>query len=109
MDNESNCDKETERQREWTMIPGFFVGMNTRAHFLKQSHKLSHQNTQEECVSVCVFACAVCICVIVGEKPPSSSVYGQGTLTIHSRADLGNIKASACGALWVQQRMSVCR
>jgi hypothetical protein len=87
--------------------------MNTRAHFLKQSHKLSHPNTQEECVSVCVFARAVCACVIA-ERASSRRARqfmgtGQGTLTIHSRADSGNIKASACAALWAHQRMSVCR
>ena len=47
-------DKETERERESTLIPGFFVDISTRAHFLKQSHKLSHPNTQDECVCVCV-------------------------------------------------------
>ena len=75
--------------------------MNTLAQFLKQSHKLSHPHTQEECVSVCVFARAVCACVIA-ERASS-----RGTLTIHSRADSGNIKASACAALWAHQRMSV--
>ena len=62
-------DKETERQREWTLIPGFFVHMNTRAHFLKQSHKLSHPNTKRMCVCVCVRARRVCF--VIAERASS--------------------------------------
>jgi hypothetical protein len=104
-------DKETKRQREWTLIPGFFVHMNTRAHFLKQSHKLSHTQTHKKNVCLCVCSrapCVLCYC-LKGEQPPSASVYGQGTLTRHPRADSGNIKASGCAALWAHQRMSACR
>ena len=61
-------DKETERERESTLIPGFFVDISTRAHFLKQSHKqshkLSHPNTQDECVCVCVRA-RPCVLVLL--------------------------------------------
>ena len=85
------------------------MDISTRAHFLKQSHKLSHPNTQDECVCVCVcvFARArVCLCYCVeSEQPPSASVYGQGTLTRHPRTDSGSIKSSGCAALWAQQRL----
>jgi hypothetical protein len=64
-------DKETERERESTLIPGFFVDISTRAHFLKQSHKqshkLSHPNTQDECVCVCVRA-RPCVLVLLRRK-----------------------------------------
>ncbi len=67
MDNESNCDKrqrDRETERTLTLMPGFFVHMNTHAHFLKQSHKLSHPNTQEEGVCVCVRA-RPCVLVLL--------------------------------------------
>ena len=57
-------DKETKRERDSTVIPGFFVHMHTRAHFLTPSHKLSHPNTQEGWVCVYVRSPRVLACVI---------------------------------------------
>jgi hypothetical protein len=103
-------DKETERQREWTLIPGFFVHMNTRAHFLKQSHKLSHptKHTRRMCVCVRARPC-VLVLLLKGRAAAERVSLWQGTLTIHPRADSGNIKASGCAALWAHQQMSECR
>ena len=56
-------DKETERERIHTDTR-FFVDIISRAHFLKQSHKLSHPNTQDEGVCVCVLA-RPCVLVLL--------------------------------------------
>jgi hypothetical protein len=58
-------DKETERERESTLIPGFFVDISTRAHFLKQT--LTPKHTRRMCVCVCVRA-RPCVLVLLLRK-----------------------------------------
>jgi hypothetical protein len=115
IDNESNSDlwKETKRQRErenrhwyqdfsWTLVHALTFSNNHT-----NNHTNSHTQTHKTNVCVCVFARArVCLCYCVeSEQPPSASIYGQGTLTRHPRADSGSIKASGCAALWAHQRL----
>ena len=112
MDNEYNCDKrqrdrETERMDNDTRI--FRAHEYTRSLTQTITQTLTPKHKKNVCLCVCSRApCVLCYC-LKGEQPPSASVYGQGTLARHPRADSGNIKASGCAALWAHQRMSVCR
>jgi hypothetical protein len=89
----------TERERLDTDTRIFRGHEYTRSLSQTITQTLTPKHTRRMCV--CVFARArVCLCCCSkGEQPPSASVYGQGTLTRHPRADSGSIKASGCAAL----------
>jgi hypothetical protein len=113
MDNESNCDKrqkDRERERFDSDTRIFRAHAYTRSLSQIIIQPLTPKHTRR--MGVCFWAFAARACLrycLKGEQPPSASVYGQGTLARHPRADSGNIKASGCAALWAHQRMSACR
>ncbi len=70
--NNVTRDKETERERDSTLIPAFIVHIYTRAHFLTQSQTHSLPNTQEECV--CVRACTPMLVLLFKRRAVSELV-----------------------------------
>jgi hypothetical protein len=77
MDNESNFDKrqrdkETERMDTDTRI--FRAHEYTRSLSQTITQTLSHPNTQEESVSVCVFARAVCALLLLKGRAAAERV-----------------------------------
>ena len=109
MDNESNCDKRQRERENGQWYQDFRAHEYTRSLSQTITQTLTPKHTRRMCVCVCVRA-RPCVLVLLlkGRAAAERVSLWQGTLTIHPRADSGNILASACAALWAHQRMSEC-
>ena len=75
-------ERKWQREKDWTLIPGFCVHMYTRAHFLTIKNNFTPpKHTRRMCVYV-----SLCDC-LKDTHPPNVSCYGMGSLTRKLRAD----------------------
>jgi hypothetical protein len=91
MDNEFNRDKR-QRDRERERLDSDTRIFRAHAYTRSLSHPITQtltpKHTRRMGVCVCAFTVLACLCYCLkGEQPPSTSVYGEGTLARHPRAD----------------------